>query len=179
MMSKGVCARIKVRGGESSRCRRPMSTASLIAMLNDTCGNLIQLTQLTHAPASSQLGYVSAFAPAEVGALAWILAVPFFVAQFVVARTWTAPFSLRTRAISDLGNTACGPSHGAPCGGACSPWHTLVNASFVIDSGQPVAAGALLLRRAFRPGAPGTIAAAPLLRRGRRRPVRVARRPVG
>ena len=97
--------------------------------------------------------------PLRIGALAWILAVQFFVAQFVVARTWTAPFSLRTRAISDLGNTACGPSHRARSGGACSPWHAVMNASFVIV-GATMAAGALLTRRAFRPGAPGTIAAA-------------------
>jgi predicted enzyme related to lactoylglutathione lyase len=44
-------ARIKGRGGEFTMPPTDV-TASTIAMLNDTCGNLIQLTQLTHAPAS-------------------------------------------------------------------------------------------------------------------------------
>ena len=43
---KGDCDRIKARGAELTM---PPSnvTGSTIAMLNDTCGNLIQLVQLT------------------------------------------------------------------------------------------------------------------------------------
>jgi hypothetical membrane protein len=80
-----------------------------------------------------------------------MLAAQFFVAQLVVASAWPGPFSLRTRMISDLGNTACGPSHRPRSTGACSPWHAAMNASFVIV-GVTMAAGALLTRRAFKPG---------------------------
>ena len=47
---RGDYARITARGGEFTMPPTDV-TASTIAMLNDTCGNLIQLTQLTHAPA--------------------------------------------------------------------------------------------------------------------------------
>jgi hypothetical membrane protein len=94
----------------------------------------------------------------RLGAFAWILAAQFFVAQIVVASAWTAPFSLTTRMISDLGNTGCGPSQRARSAG-CSPRHAVMNASFVIV-GVTMAAGALLTRRAFRPGWPRTLAAA-------------------
>ena len=39
----------------------------------------------------------------KVGALAWVLAAQFFVAQAVVQSAWTTPFSLRENYISDLG----------------------------------------------------------------------------
>ena len=42
---KGDCERIKARGAELTMPPTDV-TASIIAMLNDTCGNLIQLTQL-------------------------------------------------------------------------------------------------------------------------------------
>jgi len=42
---KGECERIKARGAELTMPPTDV-TASIIAMLNDTCGNLIQLTQL-------------------------------------------------------------------------------------------------------------------------------------
>jgi len=95
----------------------------------------------------------------RLGALAWILAAQFFVAQVVVASAWTVPFSLRTRVISDLGNTACEGSRRPASAVHCSPRHAVMNASFVIV-GVTMAAGALMTRRAFRPGAAGTLAAA-------------------
>jgi predicted enzyme related to lactoylglutathione lyase len=42
---KGDCERIQARGGEFSMPPTDV-TGSTIAVLNDTCGNLIQLTQL-------------------------------------------------------------------------------------------------------------------------------------
>jgi predicted enzyme related to lactoylglutathione lyase len=42
---KGDCERIKARGADLTMPPTDV-TASIIAMLNDTCGNLIQLTQL-------------------------------------------------------------------------------------------------------------------------------------
>jgi predicted enzyme related to lactoylglutathione lyase len=44
---RGDCERIKARGAEFTMPPTDV-TGSTIAMLNDTCGNLIQLTQLTH-----------------------------------------------------------------------------------------------------------------------------------
>ena len=44
---KGECERIKARGGEFTMPPTDV-TASIIAMVNDTCGNLIQLTQLRY-----------------------------------------------------------------------------------------------------------------------------------
>lgn len=87
----------------------------------------------------------------RLGALAWILAAQFFAAQVAVASAWTMPFSLRTRFISDLGNTACGPYPNPSSVIVCSPWHAAMNASFIIVD-ITMAAGAILARDAFTPG---------------------------
>lgn len=87
----------------------------------------------------------------RLGALAWLLAVQFFVAQVVAASAWPIPFSLATRVISDLGNTACGPYPNPSSEVVCSPWHALMNASFV-TIGITMAAGAILTRAAFAAG---------------------------
>lgn len=61
-----------------------------------------------------------------------VLSGQFFVAQAIVQAAWLAPFSLSRNYISDLGNTTCGPF---PVGNAvvevCSPWHAVMNASFI------------------------------------------------
>ena len=44
---KGDCERIKARGAEFTMPPTAV-TGSTIAQLNDTCGNLIQITQLAH-----------------------------------------------------------------------------------------------------------------------------------
>jgi hypothetical membrane protein len=95
----------------------------------------------------------------RLGAIAWMLAVQFFIAQVVVASAWPTPYSLRTRMISDLGNTACRSAHRAASSVPCSPWHAAMNASF-ITVGLTMAAGALLTRRAYRPGWRRSLAAA-------------------
>src|SRR4029078_4935380 len=87
----------------------------------------------------------------RLGALAWLLAAQFFVAQVAVASAWTMPFSLKTRFISDLGNTACGPYPNPSSVIVCSPWHAGMNASFIVV-GITMAAGALLARSAFETG---------------------------
>ena len=87
----------------------------------------------------------------RLGALAWLLAAQFFVAQVVVASAWTVPFSLKTRVISDLGNTACGPFPNSSSPFVCSPWHAVMNASFIVV-GITMAAGAILTRSAFKRG---------------------------
>ena len=87
----------------------------------------------------------------RLGALAWLLAAQFFAAQVVVASAWTTPFSLTTRVISDLGNTACGRYPNASSLIVCSPWHAGMNASFILV-GMTMAAGAILARGAFTAG---------------------------
>lgn len=89
--------------------------------------------------------------PVWFGALAWLLAAQFYVTQVVVASAWTMPFSLKTRFISDLGNTACGPYPNSSSVIVCSPWHAAMNASFIIV-GITMAAGAILTRSAFTAG---------------------------
>jgi hypothetical membrane protein len=93
----------------------------------------------------------------RLGALAWLLAAQFFVAQVVVASAWTKPFSLKTRYISDLGNTRCGPSRSPASVSVCSPWHAVMNASFIVV-GITMAIGAILARRAFKAGWQGSLA---------------------
>ena len=88
----------------------------------------------------------------RAGAVLWLLAIQFFVAQIVVASQWATPFSLKTRYISDLGNTACGRYPNASSVVVCSPGHAVMNASFVLV-GITMAAGAVLARRAFTSGA--------------------------
>ena len=78
----------------------------------------------------------------------WICAAQFFVAQVVVQSRWTTPFSLATNYISDLGNTTCGLYPHVAGGYVCSPWHTLMNMSFVVQ-GAIILVGAVLARPAF------------------------------
>src|SRR5262245_91384 len=87
----------------------------------------------------------------RLGAIAWLLAAQFYVAQVVVASVWTTTFSLKSRFISDLGNTACGPYPSASSVVVCSPWHAVMNASFMLV-GITMAAGAVLARSAFKTG---------------------------
>src|SRR3954469_20961189 len=79
------------------------------------------------------------------GAIVWVLAIQFFVAQLIVQLAWPTSFSLRTNYISDLGNTACGPyPDGDRIMYVCSPWHALMNASF-IALGVIILVGAALI----------------------------------
>jgi hypothetical membrane protein len=86
----------------------------------------------------------------RLGAIAWVLAAQFFVAQVVIAWAWSGPFDLTERYISDLGNTVCGPYPAGSTTLVCSPWYVWMNASFIL-LGVTMSAGALLTRRAFRP----------------------------
>src|SRR5262245_20926322 len=92
----------------------------------------------------------------SLGALFWLLAVQFFVAQVIAASAWTTPFDLTVRNISDLGSTGCGVQSVAPF---CSPWHAVMNVSF-IAIGMTMSAGALASRPAFVAGWKRELAAA-------------------
>ncbi len=85
----------------------------------------------------------------RLGAISWILAAQFFVAQVVVAGAWPGAFDLTERYISDLGNTVCGPYPADSDTIVCSPWYAWMNASFIL-LGITMGAGAQLTRRAFR-----------------------------
>ena len=91
-----------------------------------------------------------------VGAVLWLSAVQFFAAQIVAASAWSTPFSVSSRNISDLGNTACDANAAAP---TCSPLHAVMNASFVAI-GITMSVGALAAASAFRRGWPRTSAIA-------------------
>ena len=85
----------------------------------------------------------------RLGAWCWIASLQFFVVQWIVQRAWTTPYSLRTNYISDLGNTACAPFPPDSVAYVCSPWHALMNASFVI-TGVTIVLGSVLLAVALR-----------------------------
>lgn len=87
--------------------------------------------------------------PVAIGAIAWILALQFFIAQGVVQMAWTTPFSLAHNMISDLARVTCGPLHRAPgIDVACSPSHALMNVSIILN-GLLIPAGAYLTRSAW------------------------------
>lgn len=85
------------------------------------------------------------------GAILWASSIQFFIAQVIVALGWTTAYSLATRYISDLGNTACAPYPAGSSTYVCSPWHLGMNASFVL-LGVTMVAGAVLIAGAFRAG---------------------------
>jgi len=73
----------------------------------------------------------------QLGGGALYVAAPlvYGVAQLVTAAAWHPAYDWRTRYISDLGNTACGPfavPHGSPAF-VCSPLHAFMNTSFVLS----------------------------------------------
>src|SRR5215212_2925312 len=80
----------------------------------------------------------------RLGAVVWMLAIQFFIAQAIVQSAWTTPFSLSTNYISDLGNTACGPYPTGSNRYVCSSWHAGMNASF-ISLGVIILVGAALI----------------------------------
>ena len=86
-----------------------------------------------------------------LGAVVWMLAIQFFIAQLIVQSAWTTPFSLTTNYISDLGNTTCGLYPVVSSMYVCSPWHDWMNASFIL-LGVIILVGAALIHRAFPSG---------------------------
>lgn len=89
--------------------------------------------------------------PFRAGAIAWVIAVQFFITQVVVATAWPRHFSLSTDYISDLGNTLCGAYLAGSTHMVCSPWHLAMNISFLV-LGVTMCIGAWLTRAAFPRG---------------------------
>ncbi len=71
------------------------------------------------------------------GAVLWLLRPAYVVLELVVAAATTGEYRLDRDTVSDLGALTCDPRF-------CSPWHDLMNATFV-GTGLLLALGALLL----------------------------------
>jgi hypothetical membrane protein len=85
------------------------------------------------------------------GALLWLVgAFQFLLVMIAVQLAWTQPYSLSSNAISDLGNTGCGPWPDATSAVVCSPWHTVFNVSIIV-LGLCVVFGSILVKSAFPP----------------------------
>lgn len=81
----------------------------------------------------------------QAGPLFWISSLQYYVVQFVVSTRWPVggAYSWTDNTISDLGNTQCGLYIGEY---VCSPWHMLMNASFLL-LGFTMISGAILLKQ--------------------------------
>lgn len=89
-----------------------------------------------------------AHARTKVGAVLWLFCVQFFAAELITSSAWPFPYSWANNYISDLGAIHCafagnGPSPDA--NSVCSPWHALINLSFVIQA-ILIAGGAIMNR---------------------------------
>ena len=85
------------------------------------------------------------------GAALWLVAaLQFVVVMAIVQLAWTGhpAYSLTNDAMSDLGNTQCGPWPHANSTDICSPWHDVFNGS-VIVLGLLTLLGAILVRTGF------------------------------
>lgn len=93
---------------------------------------------------------------ARVGAVMVAVQPLYILTELLTAATVKAPYSLPANTISDLGATTC-VSVEYPFGlvPVCSPWHLLINSSFVVF-GLLLAVGVLLLRGWLPSGAAAT-----------------------
>jgi hypothetical membrane protein len=80
--------------------------------------------------------------PVRIGAAMWVGTLQFFVVEAAVQWRWRLPYDRRDYYISDLGALHCAASGDGRS--VCSPWHALMNGSFVVQ-GLLIAGGALLL----------------------------------
>src|SRR5262249_16273501 len=114
-------------------------------------GSSFVVIKMTNTDSPSTLPDAGTTPSVRAGALVWMLAVQFFIAQVVVQLAWTTPFSLTATSISDLGTTPWGPYPLDSQMYVCSPWHAGMNASFIL-LGLIILVGAALLYQAFPPG---------------------------
>lgn len=82
-----------------------------------------------------------------LGAACWLLTLPSFAVEVVVAAAWPTSYTFRRNTISELGITACMAADGGTIE-VCSPLHALMNATFV-TVGVLTITGAILLRRTW------------------------------
>ena len=121
---------------------KPPRRSRLVRASAPLCYSIALMRSATTDPSVTSSQETLDRAP-RFGAILWISAVQFFVAQAVVQSAWETPFSLSENFISDLGNTECGPSSGIY---VCSPWHVWMNISFVV-LGLQILAGPLIRAR--------------------------------
>ncbi|MFI7523737.1 DUF998 domain-containing protein [Micromonospora globbae] len=105
--------------------------------------------------------------PARVGALCWLAAAPLFlVANVVTGLGWRQPsYSWVAHNISDLGNVECGIWDSTRPRYVCSPWHPLMNATFLVTA-LLLVAGLVLAWRALGRGVVVRVAQSMLLLAG-------------
>ena len=84
----------------------------------------------------------------KLGPILYVASIQYFAVQLFVALQWRPPYNLSRDTISDLGNTACGTWNGRY---VCSPFHNVMNASFVVV-GITMALGSVLVSRYFANG---------------------------
>ena len=73
------------------------------------------------------------------GTILWTACLQFFVAEQIVRLGWTRPYSFARNYVSDLAASACSEL-------VCSPWHGLMNCSFVLQ-GLLITGGVVLTWR--------------------------------
>ncbi len=84
-----------------------------------------------------------------LGGVLWFLSFQYFIVEWIVARAWTTPpYSMMYNFISDLGATKCGYFHLGITTYICSPLHTYINISFILN-GLLAIIGVFLLRNIF------------------------------
>ncbi|MDI6105409.1 DUF998 domain-containing protein [Actinoplanes sp. NEAU-A12] len=89
----------------------------------------------------------------RAGALCWVAVAPLFLAaNVIVGLAWDDPaFSWATNNISDLGNVTCGVWDTTRPRYVCSPWHSAMNAAFLLTAAL-LMAGLVLTWRTWVPG---------------------------
>src|ERR1700675_5042694 len=82
----------------------------------------------------------------SIGACMWVLTLQYFVAEAVSISGWQGSYSLSRNYISDLGAVGCGvvATGLIEKEWVCSPLHTLMNASFLLQ-GLLITCGTLLV----------------------------------
>ncbi|MBO0884751.1 MAG: DUF998 domain-containing protein [Mycobacterium sp.] len=93
----------------------------------------------------------------RLGGALWLLQPIYLLIEIATAAQVIAPYSFLDNTISDLGARECG-SVDYPFGPVpvCSPWHAMMNGSFILF-GLGMALGAVLLRRALPSGRFATV----------------------
>lgn len=86
----------------------------------------------------------------KVGAICWILTIEYYIAQLIAQSAWPH-YNISQYDVSALGTTACGtfidPSTQESIY-ACSPWHAVMNAGFIV-LGILIILGTFFLRRVW------------------------------
>ncbi len=88
----------------------------------------------------------------KLGAASWLLCFQFFIIEQVSTLAWPGHYSMTRNYISDLGAVHCSGLPSAIAGSSgpvCSPWHALMNASFLLQ-GVLIVFGTIALLKAIQ-----------------------------